>query len=42
MENLLSKLQMWLKRSPGDGSRMVFLKKETEGFILAAQINSKL
>ena len=22
--NLLSKLQMWLKRSPGDGSRMVF------------------
>ena len=37
MESLSGKLQMWLERSPGDGSGMVFLKKGTEGLILAAQ-----
>ena len=28
---------MWLERSPGDGSRMVILKKGTEGLILVAK-----
>ena len=30
-------LQMWLERSPGDGSRMVILKKGTQGLILVAK-----
>ena len=37
MESLFGKLQMWLERSPGDGVGMFFLKKGTEGLILAAQ-----
>ena len=30
-------LQMWLERSPGDGSRMIILKKGTQGLILVAK-----
>ena len=36
MESLSNKLEMWLERSPGDGSGMFFFKKGTEGLILAA------
>ena len=37
MGSLSGKLQMWLKRSPGDGSGMFLLKNGNGSLILAAQ-----